>query len=223
MASDQAVSKDPTLEFEESCFAAGHELVIGIDEVGRGAIAGPVAVGVHAVSAPGSPFPLGLRDSKLLSEKKRELLAPLVAEWGHGAVGYVSAAEIDARGITWALGEAGRRALLSLHRAGMPVARAVILVDGKHDWLSPALRAPLNVHTMVGGDRACECRRRLRASQSRSRSGDAQGARSRTALCLGVKQRVRGESALRRHRDARAQRAPPQELDQVARAKSPRR
>lgn len=155
MVSDQAVSKDPTLEFEESCFAAGHELVIGIDEVGRGAIAGPVAVGVHAVSAPGSPFPLGLRDSKLLSEKKRELLAPLVAEWGHGAVGYVSAAEIDARGITWALGEAGRRALLSLHRAGVPVARAVILVDGKHDWLSPALRAPLNVHTMVGGDRAC--------------------------------------------------------------------
>ena len=159
MASDPTASKDPTLDFEESCFATGHELVIGVDEVGRGAIAGPVAVGVHATFAPVAsqqipPFPSGLRDSKLLSEKKRELLAPLVAEWGQGEVGYVSAAEIDARGITWALGEAGRRALLRMHEAGVPVARAVILVDGKHDWLSPVLRSPLNVRTMVGGDRA---------------------------------------------------------------------
>ncbi|MCA0379637.1 MAG: ribonuclease HII [Actinobacteria bacterium] len=159
MVSSAGESKDPTLEFEASCFAEGHELVIGIDEVGRGAIAGPVAVGVHATFAPAvpgsiSPFPAGLRDSKLLSEKKREMLAPLVAEWGQGEVGYVSAAEIDARGITWALGEAGRRALLRLHGSGVPVARAVILVDGKHDWLSPVLRSPLNVRTMVGGDRA---------------------------------------------------------------------
>lgn len=159
MGSDAAASKDPTLEFETACFAAGHKLVIGVDEVGRGAIAGPVAVGVHATFAPAvslqiPPFPVGLRDSKLLSEKKREVLAPLVAEWGPGAVGYVSAAEIDARGITWALGEAGRRALLGVHEAGVPVTRAVILVDGKHDWLSPVLRAPLNVQTMVGGDRA---------------------------------------------------------------------
>ncbi|MDI6023029.1 ribonuclease HII [Leucobacter sp. UT-8R-CII-1-4] len=148
-------SKDPTLEFEHSCFAAGAELVIGIDEVGRGAIAGPVAVGVHAVDPSVEAFPVGLRDSKLLSEKKRETLAPLVSEWGHGAIGYVSAAEIDERGITWALGEAGRRGLLLLHEMGLPVTKAMILVDGKHDWLSPALRSPLNVQTMIGGDRAC--------------------------------------------------------------------
>lgn len=148
-------SKDPTLKFEHSCFAAGAEFVIGIDEVGRGAIAGPVAVGAHAVGKGTTSFPAGLRDSKLLSEKKRELLAPLVAEWGQGAVGYASAAEIDAHGITWALGEAGRRALLQLHDMGVPVAQAVVLVDGSHDWLSPALRAPLHVQTMVGGDRAC--------------------------------------------------------------------
>ena len=159
MASNVGYSKDPTLAFEEACFAEGYELVVGVDEVGRGAIAGPVAVGVHVTFAPDAPgpippFPAGLRDSKLLSEKKRELLAPLVAAWGQGEVGYVSAAEIDARGITWALGEAGRRGLLRLHEAGVPVARAVILVDGKHDWLSPVLRSPLNVRTMVGGDRA---------------------------------------------------------------------
>jgi len=148
-------SKDPTLDFERSCFATGAALVIGIDEVGRGAIAGPVAVGVHAVTPEIDAFPVGLRDSKLLSEKKRESLAPLVAGWGHGAIGYVSAAEIDQRGITWALGEAGRRGLLALHEMGLPVTEAMILVDGAHDWLSPALRSPLTVQTMVGGDRAC--------------------------------------------------------------------
>lgn len=147
--------KDPTLDFESSCFALGSPLVIGIDEVGRGAIAGPVAVGVHAVLAGTTEFPAGLRDSKLLSEKKRESLAPLVCEWGFGAVGYVTAAEIDERGITWALGEAGRRGLLRLHEIGLPIAEAVILVDGSHDWLTPVLRSKLNVQTMVGGDRAC--------------------------------------------------------------------
>lgn len=152
---DPKDSKDPTLDFETACFAAGAPLVIGVDEVGRGAIAGPVAVGVHAVHAEITEFPAGLRDSKLLSEKKRETLAPLVAGWGVGAVGYVSAQEIDARGISWALGEAGRRGLLQLHKAGLEVGRAVILVDGSHDWLTPALRSPLHVQTMVGGDRAC--------------------------------------------------------------------
>lgn len=148
-------SKDPTLEFERECFAAGATLVIGIDEVGRGAVAGPVAVGVQAVLAGVDTFPEGLRDSKLLSEKRREAIAPLVREWGAGAVGFGSAEEIDARGIGAMLGEAARRALLELHAAGVPVDRAVILLDGSHDWLSPALRNPLDVRTRVGADRSC--------------------------------------------------------------------
>jgi len=147
--------KDPTLDVELGCFSTGAALVIGIDEVGRGAIAGPVAVGVHAVLAGTVEFPEGLRDSKLLSEKKREALAPVVGEWGSGAVGFATAEEIDARGITAMLGEAARRALLELHLAGVPVDRAVILLDGSHDWLSPALRRPLDVRTRVGADRAC--------------------------------------------------------------------
>jgi ribonuclease HII len=148
-------TKDPTLDFESRCFEAGSTVVIGVDEVGRGAIAGPVAVGVHAVVAGTVEFPAGLRDSKLLSEKKRESLAPLVTDWGAGAVGYSTPSEIDARGITWALGEAGRRALLELHRMGVPVTDAVILVDGSHDWLSPSLRQSLDVRTRIGADRAC--------------------------------------------------------------------
>lgn len=148
-------TKDPTLTFEFECFDQGVSLVIGVDEVGRGAIAGPVAVGVHAVAIDTDNFPVGLRDSKLLSEKKREAIAPQVLEWGAGAVGYASAEEIDRHGISWALGAAGRRGLLALHQVGVPVAAALILVDGRHDWLSPALRNPLNVTTRVGADRSC--------------------------------------------------------------------
>jgi len=148
-------TKDPTLEFERACFASGAATVIGLDEVGRGAIAGPVAVGAHAVCSGTEQFPAGLRDSKLLSEKRREAVAPLVTAWGDGAVGYATAEEIDEHGIVWALGAAGRRALLLLHEMGVSVGQAVILVDGSHDWLTPALRSPLEVRTMVGADRAC--------------------------------------------------------------------
>lgn len=156
----ETVSKDPTLATELACFADGAKLVIGIDEVGRGAIAGPVAVGVHVVVAGTIEFPEGLRDSKLLSEKKREIIAPLVDVWGwhdggRGAVGFGTAEEIDRHGIVTMLGQAARRGLLDLHRAGVPVDEALILLDGSHDWLSPVLRNPLTVRTMVGADRAC--------------------------------------------------------------------
>lgn len=148
-------SKDPTLDYERAQFLLGTELVIGIDEVGRGAIAGPVAVGAHVVPAGTNEFPVGLRDSKLLSEKKREAIAPLVNAWGAGTVGYADPAEIDAHGIVAMLGEAARRALLDLHAQGIPVDRAHILLDGAHDWLTPVLRSRLNVVTMVGADRNC--------------------------------------------------------------------
>ena len=150
-----AAAKDPTLDVELGWFASGARVVIGVDEVGRGAVAGPVAVGVHAVLAGTAAFPDGLRDSKLLSERRREALAPRVREWGAGAVGFASAGEIDERGISAMLGEAARRALLALRGLGVPVERAVILLDGAHDWLSPALRAPLDVRTRVGADRSC--------------------------------------------------------------------
>lgn len=154
-----SAQKDPTLDIEHAYFASGSVLVIGVDEVGRGAIAGPVAVGAHAVAAEVGEFPAGLRDSKLLSEKRREAIAPAVAQWGAGTVGYASAAEIDEHGIAWALGEAGRRAFARLAEAGLPIEQATVLLDGRHDWLSPALsRQPfplLDVRTLVGGDRTC--------------------------------------------------------------------
>jgi ribonuclease HII len=82
---------DPTIEVERAILADDAEFVIGCDEVGRGAIAGPVAVGVAAVGPRVGEFPLGLRDSKMLSEKKREQLAPLAVGWSSfSAVGWAS-------------------------------------------------------------------------------------------------------------------------------------
>ena len=147
---------DPTLEFESTLHASGARFVIGCDEVGRGAIAGPVAVGLAVVDATIGTHPLGLRDSKLLSEKKRETLAPLAAEWAlYSAVGLATADEVDSVGIIAALGLAGRRALNALHQAGAAVQEGVVLLDGSHDWLTPALARPLRVTTRVKADRDC--------------------------------------------------------------------
>lgn len=147
---------DPTYDVETELHAAGHRYVIGCDEVGRGAIAGPVAVGFAVVDASVGVHPLGLRDSKMLSEKKRELIAPLAHEWAlFTAVGLASAREVDEIGITAALGLAGRRALLSLHEAGAVIRESVVLLDGSQDWLNPALKSPVNVHKRIKADRDC--------------------------------------------------------------------
>ena len=134
----------------------GVRFVIGCDEVGRGAIAGPVAVGLSVVGVGVKAAPQGLRDSKMLSEKRREELAPLAASWSHfAAVGLASALEVDTIGIIAALGLAGRRALAQLHEAGASIHESVVLLDGSHDWLTPALTKPPRVHTRPKADRDC--------------------------------------------------------------------
>lgn len=144
------------MEFEQSLHASGARYVIGCDEVGRGAIAGPVAVGLTVVDASVGTIPVGVRDSKLLSESRREVLAPLCASWVlHSAVGLASAREIDRLGITACLGLAAKRALTMLHTGGVDVAACTVLLDGKHDWLTPALSTPLPLVTRVKADRDC--------------------------------------------------------------------
>jgi ribonuclease HII len=146
---------EPTLDVEQEMFSSGIPLIIGIDEVGRGAMAGPVMVGVCALSPGVSSFPVGLRDSKLVSEEKRLALFPEVQEWAPTAVGQASAAEIDEWGITACLGLAARRALIELHDAGVLVGTATVLLDGSHNWLNPALASPLPVVTRVKADQDC--------------------------------------------------------------------
>ena len=150
------VVASPTLDYETQLHGGGARFVIGCDEVGRGAIAGPVAVGLCMVDVSVGAMPEGLRDSKLLSEKRREALAPLAASWAlFSAVGLATAKEVDEVGIIAALGLAGKRALVSLHEAGALVRESVILLDGSHDWLTPALQSPVRLTTRVKADRDC--------------------------------------------------------------------
>ncbi|SFS15996.1 RNase HII [Agrococcus baldri] len=144
----------PTLEHEQALWADA-SLVIGMDEVGRGALAGPVSVGALALAADCGAWPEHLRDSKTMTPLRRASTAPLVREWGVSAVGHASNDEIDRLGIQVALGLAGRRALVALHAIGIDVPAAAILLDGTHDWLAPALRAPLRTTLRAKADRDC--------------------------------------------------------------------
>ncbi|WP_423918105.1 ribonuclease HII [Frigoribacterium sp. 2-23] len=147
---------DPTLDVEAELHRDGAAWVIGCDEVGRGAIAGPVAVGMSAVVAGCEAVPAGLRDSKLLSEKRREALFPVATTWVHRhAVGLATPEEVDSLGIIASLGLAGRRALAELHHAGVGIMTSVVVLDGNHDYLTPALSSAPRVVTRVKADRDC--------------------------------------------------------------------
>ena len=123
-----------SLGYESALWEAGARVVIGIDEVGRGALAGPVSVGLVAVTRCDT-WPDGLADSKQLTARAREALISPLSTFGVGrAVGHASAAEIDEVGIIGALRLAGVRGLAALATEGV-VADAVLL-DGTHDWLT---------------------------------------------------------------------------------------
>ncbi|SDS66303.1 RNase HII [Paraoerskovia marina] len=125
----------PDLRHERALLGAGARVVAGMDEVGRGALAGPVSVGVAVVDASTGPCPTGLTDSKLLTPRARARLVEPTRAWAVGwAVGHAGPAEIDAHGIVTALRIAGLRALAQVRRQVGPV--DVVLLDGSHDWLS---------------------------------------------------------------------------------------
>jgi ribonuclease HII len=146
----------PTLRHERTLLREGARLVIGMDEVGRGAIAGPVGVGLSIVDLDTRTAPEGLKDSKLLPEAKREELQPKVARWvRHGAVGLASNERIEQIGIIAALGLAARRAIDAIRDQGVDLTGAVVLLDGSHDWLSPAIDGALPVTMKVKADRTC--------------------------------------------------------------------
>lgn len=153
---------DPSLRVERKLHREGVEFVIGCDEVGRGAIAGPVAVGLSLVDHRIRRVPPGLRDSKMLSEPRREELAPVARKWvRYWAVGLASAAEIDELGIMYCLALAGRRAMTELLHAGAPVDAAVVLLDGNHDWLTRGMAEVEGIGTLprvqtrIKADRDC--------------------------------------------------------------------
>ena len=155
-------SQLPSLSFEQTFFNSGSRFVVGVDEVGRGSIAGPVAVGVALldVQTNSSGWPEKLQDSKLISEKSREAMFQDVADWVRGwAVGMSSAEEIEAYGIIHALALAGSRALEDLLeesalRSEIANSGVHLILDGSHNWLgTKAMGIPVTTKTKA--DRDC--------------------------------------------------------------------
>jgi ribonuclease HII len=121
--------RPPTRSIEKELWAAGHDVIVGIDEVGRGAWAGPLMVG--AAVLPRGRRVNGVRDSKLLTEDNREFLFDRIAGWCDAwAVGGASQVECDELGMAEAQRVAARRALDAL---GATPDAAV--VDGKWNFV----------------------------------------------------------------------------------------
>jgi len=127
-----AISKTPTLRYERQMWRSGAGLLAAIDEVGRGALAGPVSVGVVLLEPDCKPAPFGVADSKLLTPAARARLAPRIRRWALDcAVGHSSPQEIDRLGIVAALRLAAERAVSQLCQEP-----EWVLLDGNHDYLS---------------------------------------------------------------------------------------
>lgn len=144
----------PTADLE-SKLLADYDFVIGVDEVGRGAIAGPVAVGAVAVTLKQlDSWPRGIRDSKLVPETKRSGIAVEIRDWAMGEVGFAGVEEIEKDGIVASLAAAAVRAIRGVFAAGLPETdRVMILLDGSHDWLSSVTELP--VHVVKKADLNC--------------------------------------------------------------------
>jgi len=122
---------NPDLSREQSMFARGARSVAGLDEVGRGAWAGPVSVGVVVLSASSCSSIPAVRDSKMLSKSRREALLPAISSWAlDAAVGHASPQECDRHGMRAAVALAAVRAL-----EGLTTVPDMLIVDGPLDLL----------------------------------------------------------------------------------------
>jgi len=139
---------------------AGKDVVVGMDEVGRGAWAGPLSVG--AAVLPRDRRIYKIRDSKTLTEAEREALFARLSDWCVAwSVGHASPQECDQLGMSAALTLAASRAL-----EGLDIGYDHVLLDGNWDFAlggdaehmhSSATRAirdrPTKLHSMRGGQR----------------------------------------------------------------------
>ncbi len=125
---------------------AGGAQVVGLDEVGRGPLAGPLAVG--AVVLPREPRIAGLNDSKQVKPADRERIAEEIKQralaW---SVCYVEPADIDAHGMTASLRSAFQKALRNVEESGTNI--GAVLLDGNPLHMDPR---EINV---VKGDGKC--------------------------------------------------------------------
>lgn len=168
----------PSLTHEQSLLSEGYDWVIGLDEVGRGSLAGPVMVGAAVVGksqVETQNIPEGLADSKLLTEHKREALYEPLQKWcTFWAIGSCTNKEIDEWGISYALGVAALKAIaevennllkmqLQKSEKSAKVTKIAAILDGPCDYIdkvantfdAPSVPIPVNVHTLVKADRQC--------------------------------------------------------------------
>lgn len=130
----------PDYSHESRCLTNGARIVAGIDEVGRGPLAGPVVAA--AVILERKSIPSGLDDSKKLTEPKREYFFDLIMRCAFVGIGMASVEEIDRVNIRRATHLAMMRALGALN-----VKPDLALIDGND---APAL--PCASETLIGGD-----------------------------------------------------------------------
>ena len=124
--------------------ARRHEVVVGIDEVGRGAWAGPLTIG--AVVVPKDRRLYKLRDSKQLTEPEREAMFERIADWSQAwSIGHASHNECDQLGMSAAQKLATKRAIEGL---GLPV--DAVILDGKWDFVGHPVTRKL-----IKGDAKC--------------------------------------------------------------------
>lgn len=136
--------KSPSLEFERALWADGAEVVVGVDEVGRGAWAGPISVG--AAVLPVGKRVYKVRDSKMLTEPEREQMYDRIAPWCRAwAVGHASERECEDLGMSAAQKLAAKRAV-----EGLGLTPDVVLVDGNWDFVGLG-----NTRRLIKGDARC--------------------------------------------------------------------
>ena len=126
-------SRKPKLRVERALQRDGHRVLAGMDEVGRGALAGPVTVGVVLIDESCRSAPTGVKDSKLLTPAARVAMVPRIRRWAMAyAVGHASPAR-------------DRRDRHHRRACGWPVAARLardrrvpdlVILDGNHDWLT---------------------------------------------------------------------------------------
>jgi ribonuclease HII len=135
----------PSIARERALWDEGYEVVVGVDEVGRGSWAGPISVG--AAVLPRDRRVYGVRDSKMLTEAERERLFPRLASWcATWAVGHASQSECDELGMSAAQKLAARRAI-----DGLGVTPDALLIDGLWDFVGGIPK----VTRIVKGDAKC--------------------------------------------------------------------
>lgn len=150
----------PDFSFEKKYWKKGYRIIIGVDEVGRGSLAGPVVAAAAALRIQNFPqfikithvhkcdefekkklnelikyvLTLGINDSKKLSPKKREKLIPEIKKYFYFGIGSSSVSEINRLGIVKATERAMRRALrlVALAQGKQFKGKTFVLVDAFH-------------------------------------------------------------------------------------------